>query len=78
MFSPVGGPTVSARHNHHVYGSRSERGTQVAALFYSLLDSADLAGVNPRKYLAAALDAALDEREIPLPHEYAQTVNATE
>jgi len=62
---------VIGRKNH--YGSRSERGTQVAALFYSLVDSADLAGVNPRDYLAAAIDAALDEREIPLPHEYAKT-----
>jgi hypothetical protein len=32
------------RKNH--YGSRSERGTEVAALFYSLIESAKLAGVN--------------------------------
>jgi hypothetical protein len=34
------------RKNH--YGSRSERGTQVAALFYSLIESAKLCGVEPR------------------------------
>ena len=31
---------VIARKNH--YGSRSQRGTEVAALFYSLLESAKL------------------------------------
>ena len=37
------------RKNH--YGSRSERGTRVAALSYSLIESAKLAGVGPRAYL---------------------------
>jgi transposase len=37
------------RKNH--YGSRSERGTRVAALFYSLVESAKLCGVEPRAYL---------------------------
>ncbi len=36
------------RKNH--YGSRSERGTRVAALFYSLIESAKLCGVEPRGY----------------------------
>lgn len=60
---------VLGRKNH--YGSRSERGTEVAALFYSLLESADLAGVNPHVYLREALHAALDGATIPLPHELA-------
>lgn len=60
---------VIGRKNH--YGSRSERGTRVAALFYSLVESADLAGVDPRKYLSTALHAALDGTQIPLPHELA-------
>ncbi len=34
------------RKNH--YQSRSERGTRVAALFYSLIDSAKLAGARDR------------------------------
>jgi hypothetical protein len=37
---------VVGRKNH--YGSRSERGTRVAALFYSLIESAKLCGVEPR------------------------------
>ncbi len=37
------------RKNH--YGSRSERGTRVAALFYSLIESAKLCRVEPRAYL---------------------------
>ena len=40
------------RKNH--YGSRSERGTRVAALFYSLIESATLVGVEPRAYLREA------------------------
>jgi transposase len=40
----------------------------VAALFYSLVESAKLNGVDPKQYLKQALRAALDER-IPLPHE---------
>ena len=40
------------RKNH--YGSRSERGTHVAALFYSLVESAKLCGVEPRAYLHEA------------------------
>lgn len=55
------------RKNH--YGSRSERGTKVAALFYSLLDSAQLAGVNPHTYLMTAVQAAIAGQHIPLPHE---------
>lgn len=62
---------VVGRKNH--YGSRSERGTQVAALFYSLVDSAELAGVSPQQYLQAAVRAALDDKEIPLPHEFVES-----
>jgi len=40
------------RKNH--FGSRSERGTRVAALFYSLIESAKLCGVEPRAYLREA------------------------
>ncbi len=40
------------RKNH--YGSRSERGTRTAALFYSLIESAKLCGVEPRTYLREA------------------------
>ena len=45
------------RKNH--YGSRSERGTRVAALFYSLIESAKLVGVEPRAYLAEATHRAI-------------------
>jgi transposase len=58
---------VLGRKNHH--GSRSERGTQVAALLYSLIDSAQLADLNPHDYLRRAVHAALDGVQIPLPHE---------
>jgi transposase len=60
---------VLGRKNH--YGSRSERGTHVAALFYSLIESAKLAGVEPDAYLRAAAHAAVRKQPIPLPHELA-------
>jgi hypothetical protein len=48
---------VLGRKNH--YGSRSERGTKVAALFYTLIESAKLAGVNPKQYLREATRRAI-------------------
>src|SRR5690606_17172177 len=39
--------------------SRSKRGTEVAALFYSLIESAKLAELAPKAYLKVAIDAAL-------------------
>jgi transposase len=50
------GPVVG-RKNH--YGSRSLRGTQVAALFYTLCETAKLAGIDPHAYLLHALYAAI-------------------
>jgi transposase len=48
---------VVGRKNH--YGSRSQRGTEVAALFYTLIETAKLRGVDPKAYLQKALMAAL-------------------
>jgi len=59
---------VLGRKNH--YGSRSERGTEVAALFYSLIESAKLAGIEPKLYLLTATRAALAHSDaVTLPHE---------
>ena len=58
---------VIGRKNH--YGSRSRRGTEVAALFYSLIESAKLCGVEPKAYLLPALRAALaTPGTVTLPH----------
>jgi transposase len=51
------GPVVG-RKNH--YGSRSLRGTEVAATFYTLCETARLVGVDPHAYLLRAVYAALD------------------
>jgi len=52
------------------YGSRSERGTRVAALFYSLIETAKLCGVEPKDYLLRAARAAIDEPgTVLLPHD---------
>jgi transposase len=50
------GPVVG-RKNH--YGSRSLRGTQVVALFYTLCETAKLVGVKPHAYLLRALYTAI-------------------
>ena len=49
------GPVVG-RKNH--YGSKSRRGTEAAAILYSLVETAKLHGVDPAAYLHAACVAA--------------------
>ena len=58
---------VLGRKNH--YGSRSVRGTEVAAQLYSILETAKLCGVDPRAYLQLAVQASLDGQTYTLPHE---------
>ncbi|HEV7670566.1 MAG TPA: IS66 family transposase [Thermoanaerobaculia bacterium] len=48
---------VLGRKNH--YGSHSQRGADVAALFYTLIGTAKLCGLKPEKYLREAIMAAL-------------------
>lgn len=50
-------PLVVGRKNH--YGSKSKRGTEVAALFYSLIETAQLRGEDPSAYLLKAAKAAI-------------------
>lgn len=49
---------VLGRKNH--YGSHSRRGTEVAAIFYSLVESALLSGAEPKAYLLKAACAAIE------------------
>ena len=61
----IRGPVVG-RKNH--YGSKSRRGTEIASVFYTLLETAKLAAVDPAKYLRAA--ALADARgDVLLPGE---------
>ena len=53
----IRGPVVG-RKNH--YGSKSRRGTEVASIFYSLIETAKLHGVDPATYLREA--ALADKR----------------
>lgn len=50
------GPVVG-RKNH--YGSKSSEGTKVAAIFYTLFETAKLWGVNPAIYMKIAAERAL-------------------
>ncbi len=62
----IRGPVVG-RKNH--YGSKSRRGTEVAATFYTLIETAKLQGIDPAKYLRAA--ALADARgEVLLPADF--------
>ncbi len=61
----IRGPVIG-RKNH--YGSKSVRGTEVAAIFYSLTETAKLVGVEPARYLEAAATAAR-RGEVLLPHQ---------
>lgn len=57
---------VVGRKNH--YGSRSKRGTEVAALFYTLFETAKLSGIDPRAYVTlAAKRAVADHGVVTLP-----------
>ncbi len=51
----IRGPVVG-RKNH--YGSKSKRGTEVAAIFYTLGETAKLHDVDPARYLRDATLAA--------------------
>jgi transposase len=57
---------VVGRKNH--YGSKSKRGTEVAALFYTLFETAKLSGVDPRAYVTlAAKNAIADHGAVTMP-----------
>jgi transposase len=59
---------VLGRKNH--LGSKSKRGTHVAAIFYSLIETAKLIGLDPAEYLAEAARRALhDAGTVTLPHD---------
>ncbi len=63
----IRGPVVG-RKNH--YGSKSRRGTQVAATLYTILETLKLHDVDPSAYLVAAVEAA-DRGEALLPWQFA-------
>jgi hypothetical protein len=61
-------PVTLGRKNH--YGSRSQRGTEVAAIFYTLLETAKLCGIDPHEYLLTVARASIDvPGTILLPHD---------
>jgi transposase len=59
---------VLGRKNH--YGSKSRRGTEVAAILYSLLETAQLIGVEPKAYLSDATRRVIKQPDaVLLPHD---------
>jgi transposase len=65
---------VVGRKNH--YGSRSKRGTEVAAILYSILETTRNAGVDAHAYLELAVERAQDGLPVALPHELEAEVAA--
>lgn len=60
-------------------GSRSQRGTEVAAVFYSLLESCRKQGVDPVAYLHETAKRALlfGEKSVLLPHHFKEEQQIT-
>jgi len=70
----VRGP-VLGRVNYH--GSRSRQGTEVAAIIYTLVESAKRCGVSPEAYLQAAAEMSLTRAgAILLPDEFKRQLDA--
>jgi transposase len=67
----IRGPVVG-RKNH--YGSKSRRGTEVAAVLYSLVETAKLHDVDPVQYLLEAIRAA-ERNELVFPWQLARPDN---
>ena len=68
------GPVLGRKNS---YGSRSRRGTETAAILYTLVESAKRTGVNPRAYLEAAAEHALRAAgAILLPEDFKQQLEA--
>ncbi|MGE0400916.1 MAG: IS66 family transposase [Kofleriaceae bacterium] len=63
----IRGPVVGRR-NH--FGSKSRRGTEVAATLYTVIETAKLHDIDPAAYLHAAIIAA-DRGELLLPEQFA-------
>ncbi|MCP4445130.1 MAG: hypothetical protein GY811_07275 [Myxococcales bacterium] len=60
---------VIGRKNHN--GSKSERGAEVAAIFYSLIGTCRMLKIDSRKYLRAAAEVALSTPgAVLLPHDF--------
>jgi transposase len=69
----IRGPVVGRK---NFAGCKSVRDAEVAAVFYTVLESAKLAGAEPRNYLRAAAEAALTGRPPLLPHVYWEQLRA--
>jgi transposase len=69
----IRGPVVGRR-NH--FGSKSRRGTEVAATLYSVIETAKLHDIDPAAYLHAAIVAA-DRGELLMPAQFAAQKSAT-
>ena len=68
------GPVLGRKNS---YGSRSRRGTDTAAILYTLTESAKRIGVNPKAYLQAAAEHALIVAgDVLLPDEFKRQLEA--
>lgn len=66
---------VVGRKHHH--GSRSQRGSQVSALFYSLIGTARFCGADPAGYLRQAIEVPFASRARSLSSSSAWSLSST-
>jgi transposase len=67
--------TVAVGRKNH-YGSKSKRGTEVSAMFYSLIESALRAGVDPETYLKEVCKRAIaDSGAVLLPSDFKREIS---
>jgi len=59
----VRGPVVGRK---NFYGSKSRRGTEAAAILYTMVESAKLSGVDPKAYIAEVARRAIEDPEAVL------------
>jgi hypothetical protein len=61
-------PPVVGRNNHH--GSHSLETAEVAAIWYSLIATCRLQGIDPRVYLETILPLILKKKSFPMPWDF--------
>jgi hypothetical protein len=66
-----------AQGRRNYVGCRTDRGMFVATTFYSVFESARVAGANPDRYLRYAAETLLDGGDPLLPHEWLAAGSAT-
>ena len=58
------------------YGSRTINGADVAATFYTIIESCKKVELDPKSYISMALNEKLSGRQAPTPFQYAKQIRS--